>query len=141
MGSILDFVSRLRSFANSIIFFKSNRVMLQDIGESIRREAQSAMGTYRYGWPRLKDETIARKRTGDSPLVETGRMRDSITIRVHTFRNYVEVYSIDRKFPWHEHGTQHIPPRPVFANAAKAQGYDAAGKVHLGLGVLVRKHF
>ena len=94
------------------------------------------MGTYRYGWPRLKDETIARKATGDSPLVESGKMRGSI--RVRTSMGEVEVYSTDPNFRWHELGTSKMPARPVFAIAAQRKGYDAAMVFHRRVGVILR---
>jgi hypothetical protein len=40
--------------------------------------AKEALGTHEFGWPPLQPETIARKATGDSPLLETGALRDSI---------------------------------------------------------------
>jgi hypothetical protein len=44
----------------------------------VEKEAKESLGHYHRGWPRLKPETIAHKATGDSPLLETGEMRDSI---------------------------------------------------------------
>jgi hypothetical protein len=44
----------------------------------VEKEAKRAIGTYRFGWEPLKPETIAHKTTGDSPLLETGELRDSI---------------------------------------------------------------
>ena len=124
MGTIMGFVSRLRAFDAGITALKSDHAMLAAIGEDIKREAQSAMGTYRYGWPRLKDEMIARRATGDSPLVENGRMRSSIKVRV--MKSEADVYSTDKNFPYHEHGTPRIPPKPVFAIAAKAVALSPA---------------
>jgi len=51
---------------------------LEKACEIIETEAKRVIGTYDYGWPPLQLETIVRKATGDSPLLETGEMRDSI---------------------------------------------------------------
>src|SRR6202051_2068426 len=45
----------------------------------IANAAKEALGTYEFGWVSLKPETIARKVRGDSPLLETGELRDSIS--------------------------------------------------------------
>lgn len=139
MGTIMGFVARLRALGTAVIAMQSDHAMFATIGEDIKREAQSAMGTYRYGWPPLKGETIARKRSGDTPLVESGAMRNSIKVRV--MKAQVDVYSTNRIFPFHEHGTKNIPPRPVFANAAKAAGHKAAGQVWRGIGVRIGSIF
>lgn len=84
----------------------------------LETRAKEAMGTYTYGWPPLKAETIAKKSTGDSPLLETGRMRDSIHSVVSG--NTAVVASDDPKAPWHEFGTSRgIPPRSFLGEPAR----------------------
>lgn len=84
----------------------------------LETRAKEAMGTYTYGWPPLKPETVARKATGDSPLLETGRMRDSIHSVVSG--NTASVASDDPKAPWHEFGTSRgIPPRSFLGEPAR----------------------
>jgi hypothetical protein len=46
----------------------------------IQFTAQGYMGHPQPQWPALKPSTIAHKMTGNSPLLETGRMKDSIEI-------------------------------------------------------------
>jgi hypothetical protein len=55
---------------------------------------------------------------GDTPLLETGTMREGITtekIDAHT----VEVIAKDPKSAWHELGTATIPLRPFLGPAAE----------------------
>lgn len=42
----------------------------------VQETAKNGLGTYEFGWPPLKEETIARKATGNSPLLETGELRE-----------------------------------------------------------------
>jgi phage gpG-like protein len=83
----------------------------------LETRAKEAMGTYTYGWPPLKAETVARKATGDSPLLETGAMRDSIhsVIEGHT----AVVASDDPKAAWHEFGTVKMPARSFLGEPAR----------------------
>jgi hypothetical protein len=53
-------------------------LLRQEGSKILQDEAVRVLGTYDYGWPLLKPQTIARKETGDSPLLETGDLRDSI---------------------------------------------------------------
>src|SRR5580700_12227932 len=50
---------------------------LERAAQLVEFEAKRVIGTYEYGWPLLADSTVARK-SADSPLLETGEMRDSI---------------------------------------------------------------
>ena len=43
----------------------------------LAEQCRLVIGTYEYGWPPLEPTTIARKATGDSPLLETGELRAS----------------------------------------------------------------
>jgi hypothetical protein len=61
---------------------KVNRQIIEAACRIVRDEAKGSLGTYQKGWPPLQPETIARKATGDSPLLETGEMRDSIEFTV-----------------------------------------------------------
>ncbi len=82
----------------------------------IESEAKAAIGTYRYNWPRLSPATVARK-GADTPLLQTGQMRDSITHEVSNDGRAV-VYTDDPKAVYHELGTARIPPRPFLSRAA-----------------------
>jgi hypothetical protein len=56
----------------------SQEVCVEKACRMVEKEAKTAIGTYRYDWPRLEPETVARKAKGDTPLLETGELRDSI---------------------------------------------------------------
>jgi len=95
------------------------RTVLEEVGRGLQAEIRSALGTYRYGWPALQPATVARKRNGDTPLVETGALRNSYLYTVVDHET-VDVGSDDPKAIWHEFGTGHVPPRPVLLPAAQA---------------------
>ena len=89
---------------------KASKVVLE--------EARSLPGHYQPGWPALQPETVARKASGDSPLLETDALRDSYGSRVVSPHTAV-IGSDDPKAVWQECGTARgIPPRPVLKAAA-----------------------
>lgn len=90
-------------------------------------DARSRLGHYQPGWPSLTQETIARKRQGDSPLLETGAMRDAIHHEVGWMR--AEVYCDDPVAVFHEEGTSRMPPRPFMGPAALEREADVAHEV------------
>jgi len=89
----------------------------------VETEAKAEIGHYQgsagpfAAWAPLKPETIAQKANGDTPLLETGEMRDSIgTIIAET---EAHVGSNDDKAVWQELGTSRgIPPRSFLGGAA-----------------------
>lgn len=85
---------------------------LDKVGELAATMAASYPGHYQPGWAPLKPETIARKRNGDTPLLETGEMRDSITHELLPAELTVVVGSPDKTALFQELGTSRIPPRP-----------------------------
>ena len=109
--------------ARMLVLNKELKQAEQDILEKgarmIRAEARAAIGTYTYNWERLKPETVARKRSGDSPLLETGELRDSISYTVGIGEAHVG--SNNDKAVWHELGTKRVPPRPFLMRAAIQQ--------------------
>jgi len=104
---------------HALVARHEQRHALNEVGQLILAEARSAMGTYRYGWPPLQPSTVARKRNGDTPLVETGEMRRDYGVNL-VDDTTVEVGSNNPKAIWHELGTGHVPPRPVLQPAAQA---------------------
>lgn len=87
----------------------------------IRDEAKRVIGTYDYGWPRLKPETIKHKIAGDTPLRETGELQASIQCSVDAEAGIATVGSNNPKALWHELGTSRVPPRSFLAGAAVAK--------------------
>jgi hypothetical protein len=85
----------------------------------VANAAKEALGTYEFGWVSLKPETIARKVRGDSPLLETGKLKDSIQWRAEGRHGEVGT-DLDEGL-WMEFGTSKIPPRSFLAAAAQQQ--------------------
>lgn len=92
----------------------------------IRDEARRVLGTYDYGWTPLQEETIAQKKHGDTPLLETGEMRRSIKYSVsgHRLNWEAHVGSNNPKALWHELGTRTIPARSFLAGAAMRKEHE-----------------
>jgi HK97 gp10 family phage protein len=96
----------------------------------VRRKARGMIGTPQPFWPALKPETIARKAHGNTPLLETGEMRNSIEISEpqwegpNTVVGYV--YSNSPIARYQELGTPSIPPRPFLSTAAMG----CEGQIH-----------
>jgi HK97 gp10 family phage protein len=81
-------------------------------------DAKDAIGTYRYGWPPLGPAAVAKH--GDTPLLDTGEMRDSIQHTVvSSHEGYVGTNSTYAKYQ--EFGTSKIPPRPFLGGAIHAK--------------------
>jgi phage gpG-like protein len=99
-------------------------LVLEEAAVLVEDTAKNAMGGYSLGWPELQPETIARKSTGDSPLLETGELRDSIQHVVQG--RSAHVGTNDDKAVWMEFGTSTIPPRSFIASA----GMVCEGQIH-----------
>lgn len=101
----------------------ANHVALERAAVIVETEAKDVIGTYRYGWPPLAPSTLARK-AADTPLLETGEMRDSIE---HVSNSEeANIGSNNDKALWHELGTKKIPPRSFLAGAAMHKGEEVA---------------
>lgn len=80
----------------------------------VEQKAKEVIGTYAYGWPELAQSTVDRKRNGDTPLLETGALRDSIQHRAEPTATGAEglVYTDEKTGLWAEMGTScGEPPR------------------------------
>lgn len=80
--------------------------------------AQHAIGTYQFGWTPLAASTLARK-SADTPLLETGALRDSIEYQVLGPTD-ADVGTNHYVAAWQEGGTRTIPPRPFMGGALNA---------------------
>lgn len=118
---------------------------LEKAGKIVQDEAKAEIGTYQgaagpfAAWAPLKPATIARKAAGDTPLLETGEMRDSIGLIVEGHEAHVG--SNDDKAVWQELGTVHIPPRSFLGGAAvrKSPAVAEAMAREIVGGVLVKQ--
>ncbi len=82
--------------------------------------AKGALGdpAYPFGWPRLSQATIDKH--GDTPLLDTGEMKESIKHTVvSSHEGYVGTNSTYAKYQ--EFGTSKIPPRPFLGGAIHAK--------------------
>jgi phage gpG-like protein len=82
---------------------------------NVRQNAMNAISTYKYGWTPLSPEVVARH--GDTPLYETGTLKNSIGIKLH-LPNRGEVGTNDETAEFHEYGTSKMPARPFMLPAA-----------------------
>lgn len=81
----------------------------------VQANAKDAIGTYDFGWTPLAESTLAQKAL-DTPLFESGELKDSIEI---TMGHHVAwVGTNDDKAEWQELGTPTIPPRSFIRLAA-----------------------
>jgi hypothetical protein len=99
---------------------------LEIMAKAIKAKAKSVLGTHEYNWPPLEPETIARKATGDSPLLETGEMRDSIGYTIIEPGKRAEVGSDMDIAVYQELGTETIPARSFLAQTGARHGKAAA---------------
>lgn len=106
--------------------------LLEAAAKDFLKKAKAAMGTYEYGWPQLQADTISRKTTGDTPLIETGEMKESGSYEIHT--DFVLVGFEDPKMHFHEFGTPHVPPRPVIGGTIDHHGQEIADDIGIHFG-------
>lgn len=86
----------------------ANHSALEKAAKIVETEAKRVIGTYDYGWTLLAPSTLARK-AADTPLLETGELRESIEHR--SDHRTAEIGSNNDKAVWQELGTVKIPPR------------------------------
>ena len=124
MKDLGDLLSAAAFFTGGILLEveHAKHAGLEHAAKLIEDEAKDELGNYQgaagpYGaWPPLKPETVAHKTTGDSPLLETGELRDSIS---HKVEGDEAVIGSDLDIAiYQEMGTSKIPPRPFLGMAA-----------------------
>lgn len=97
---------------------------LEEAAKIVETEAKRVIGTYDYGWTPLAASTLAKK-AADTPLLETGEMRDSIEHTIDGDTAYVG--SNNDKAVWQELGTvgpHPIPPRSFLVGAAQHKAHE-----------------
>jgi hypothetical protein len=115
--SLLEFAAKCATMEADVEFAK--QVAVKRACQMVEKEAKRVLGTYAYKWPELKPETIAHKATGDSPLLETGDLRASISHFVtEEGKETVGYVGTPLKIGlYQEIGTRHLPPRPFLTGA------------------------
>lgn len=128
----------LQSFAQHLavigVMKAAEHHALEQAGRIIEVEAKRVIGSYEYGWAPLKADTIARKANGNTPLLETGEMRDSIQHKVSG--SSVFIGSDNAKAEYQELGTRRIPPRSFLMGAAVHKADEVADTI----GRVIVKH-
>lgn len=89
----------------------------------VQDEAKRVIGTYEYGWQSLAESTLDRK-SADTPLLETGELRESIQRKVEG--TVGRVYSDSPIAAYQELGTATIPARSFLAGAARHKAQEVA---------------
>jgi phage gpG-like protein len=117
--------SSLGAFAAHLLTIEADlrlteEVCIEKACRMVEKEAKAAIGTYRFDWEPLKPETIAHKARGDTPLLETGELKESIEHTVGREGGEVVGYvgTNDPLAKYHELGTRTIPPRSFLGEAA-----------------------
>ena len=88
---------------------------LEQAAQIVEDEARRVIGTYDYQWPRLAASTL-RKKKNDTPLLETGKLRDSISHIVEGHR--AQIGTNEKSGLYAELGTKNEPPRSFRMGAA-----------------------
>jgi phage gpG-like protein len=120
--SLLGFVTQLHTIDRDL--HEVGPAIIARACELVARQAKRAIGKTHELWPALKPETIARKLRGNTPLLETGELRDSIEWTASGLEG--QVGSNNDKAVWHELGTSRIPPRSFLASSA----ISMEGRIH-----------
>jgi hypothetical protein len=115
--TLAELAHHLEAVAESVK--PSLEVALGAIGAHTVEVARAMIGHPHPEWPPLAESTLARKH-GNTPLLETGEMRDSIKAAVIAPELELVVGSTDPKSKFHELGTHKIPPRPFIGPSAIA---------------------
>ena len=92
--------------------------VIEEAAAYVYQEARALIGTYTAGWPQLGPAAIARH--GDTPLLDTGKLRASIGVKIG--RHVADIGTNDPVMVYQEFGTPQIPPRPVFGFIAVTCG-------------------
>jgi HK97 gp10 family phage protein len=104
--------------------------LLEKAAKIVEAEAKNEIGHYQSGWPPLAVATLARK-ASDTPLLETGELRDSIGHQVEG-REAV-VGTNDDNGLYAELGTIHEPPRSFLAHAAHQEAHKVVALIGAGV--------
>jgi HK97 gp10 family phage protein len=119
--SILGFVEHLAAL--SVALPMAEHKALETAAVIVEDTAKGYIGEEHSWWPPLAESTLAKK-NANTPLLETGEMRDSIE---HTVGDKeAQVGSNLERAVFHELGTSKMPPRPFLAHAAYAKGHEVA---------------
>lgn len=110
--SLLGFAALMTEKIGELV--AGDHEILEQSAQVVETEAKRVIGTFDYGWSPLAPSTLARK-AANTPLLETGEMRDSIQHNADLREAHIG--SNSDKAVWQELGTIHIPPRSFLKGA------------------------
>jgi hypothetical protein len=119
MHSLGDFAAHLLTMEADIKL--AEEVAVVKACKKVSKTAKNLIGHENPFWPALKLETIARKAHGNTPLLETGELRDSTSWDAPHHDGavtYGDVGSDAKTAVYQKLGTRTIPPRSFLAQAA-----------------------
>jgi hypothetical protein len=128
--SILEAVAKFRAF--SLDMELVGEIILSEWAGLVQKRATEAIGTYRYGWPALGPAAVAKH--GDTPLLDTGALRDSISafVQMHGPGHGRAVVGSNSDIAvYQELGTSRIPPRSFLMSSAM--------RSHKDIGIIARR--
>jgi phage gpG-like protein len=115
--SLLQAAAKFKAF--EVNMKAANEAILTEWAVTVRDAAKEAIGTYKFGWEPLGPAAVARH--GDTPLLDSGALRDSISafVEMHGPENgRAVVGSNEDTAVWQELGTKTIPPRSFLLSSA-----------------------
>jgi len=138
--SLIEFAAKLA--IASVEMEIAKREVIAAACAILAEESKSLIGVPKLEWPPLADVTVARKDGVNSPLLETGAMRDSIGWNSDAHEGYVG--SNDPLLRYHEFGSDKTgnawgsrnPPRPVLGLALvkkREEIYAMAGRAAMAV--------
>ena len=118
IGGMLSLLEGAAAFADAAEAVEEKKKKIIEVACGIvEQRAKSIIGVPHPYWPPLSAETLKRKDGVNTPLLETGELRDSIEHTVES-EERGHVGSNNDKAVWHELGTSRIPARPFLLPAA-----------------------
>jgi phage gpG-like protein len=132
--NLAEAAARMAAAAIDIEFAK--RAALEEACVMVQERAKNLIGVPRPEWPPLAPETLSGKAGINTPLLESGKLRASIS---HTVidSSHGEVGSDLDRAVWHEQGTSRVPPRPFLSLAAHQEGPAVAKMVAKTMGLSI----
>lgn len=110
--------------------------MIEKSCKMLEKTAKGAIGTYQFGWTPLGAAAV--KKHADTPLLDTGALRESISHNTSGTEGWVGTDSPYAVFQ--ELGTKTIPPRPFMGGAIDATRDEIEGMLHSTVAAVFAKN-
>jgi phage gpG-like protein len=133
----MDLAQAALRFAAAAVAAKAAEAeALETAAQLVETRAKNLIGVPKPEWPPLKPETLARKGGINTPLLETGELRESIQHVVIAPSAFVG--SDEDRAVWQELGTSRgIPPRSFLGLAAQQKGDEVAKVIEGTIGAAI----